>query len=182
VDPRLSRRWSARRQVIDVRQAELATAFVRDHGRPPTRVEMLELAQQATLETGHRKHESRTFAEQRANWRTQAIETLGGPDHVDAVLHQALNPPAPDTPTVTPAWRAQAADRVVATLEEHGATWQYWHLWAEAQRQMRGITIDPADVTKIAEAVVDKAIARPIQLTGANNKDGVPDHLRGSRR
>ena len=46
VDPLLNRRWSARRQVIDVRRAELAATFARDHGRPPGRVEMLHLAQQ----------------------------------------------------------------------------------------------------------------------------------------
>ena len=33
----------------------------------------------------------------------------------------------------------------MATLEEHRATWQYWHLWAETQRQLRGAAIDPAD-------------------------------------
>ena len=42
------------------------------------RVEMLELAQQATLETRDRKHEPRTLAEQRTVWRTEAIKTLGG--------------------------------------------------------------------------------------------------------
>ena len=55
VDPRLNQRWSARRQVIDVRRAELAADFARDHGRPPGRVEMLQLAQQATLETRDRQ-------------------------------------------------------------------------------------------------------------------------------
>ena len=80
VDPRLNQRWSARRQVIDVRRAELAADFARDHGRPPGRVEMLQLAQQATLETRDAKHEPRTLAEQRAVWRTEAVETLGGPE------------------------------------------------------------------------------------------------------
>jgi hypothetical protein len=101
---------------------------VRDHGRPPTRVELLEPAQQATLETRDRKHEPRTLAEQRTIWRTEAIETLGGLERVDAMLHQALNPPNSDAPTVTAAWLSQSADRVIATLEEHHATWQYWHL------------------------------------------------------
>ena len=36
VDPALNHRWSRRRQVIEVRRAELAAAFARDHGRPPT--------------------------------------------------------------------------------------------------------------------------------------------------
>ena len=41
-------RWSARRQVIKKRSAELSVQFQRDHGRPPTPVEALRLAQQAT--------------------------------------------------------------------------------------------------------------------------------------
>src|SRR5215207_6743061 len=76
VDSALSQRWSRRRQVIDVRRAELAADFARDHGRPPGRVEMLQLAQQATLETRDAKHEPRTLAEQRTVWRAEAAATL----------------------------------------------------------------------------------------------------------
>ena len=54
-------RWSARRQVIKNRSAELSVQFQRDHGRPPTPVEALHLAQQATLETRDAKHEPRTL-------------------------------------------------------------------------------------------------------------------------
>ena len=79
VDPALNQRWSTRRVLIKERQGELASRFQRDHGRPPTPVEALQLAQQATLETREAKHEPRTLAEQRAAWHTQAAETLGGP-------------------------------------------------------------------------------------------------------
>src|SRR4051794_21315310 len=65
VDPALNRRWSARRASIESRRGELAQQFQRDHGRPPTPVEMLHLAQQATLETRSAKHEPRTIREQR---------------------------------------------------------------------------------------------------------------------
>ena len=51
VDRALNRRWSARRVSIESRRGELARQFQRDHGRPPTPVETLHLAQQATLET-----------------------------------------------------------------------------------------------------------------------------------
>jgi conjugative relaxase-like TrwC/TraI family protein len=51
VDPMLNQRWSSRRVLIKDRQGELAKAFQRDHGRPPTPVEAFHLAQQATLET-----------------------------------------------------------------------------------------------------------------------------------
>jgi conjugative relaxase-like TrwC/TraI family protein len=52
VDPRLNQRWSTRRASINVSRGELAVQFQADHGRPPTPVEALHLAQQATLETG----------------------------------------------------------------------------------------------------------------------------------
>jgi TrwC relaxase len=74
VDPALNQRWSTRRVLIKDRQGELAARFQRDHGRPPTPVEALQLAQQATLETRDAKHEPRTLAEQRAAWHTQAAK------------------------------------------------------------------------------------------------------------
>src|SRR5215212_11036964 len=110
-------------------------------GRPPGRVEMLQLAQQATLETRDRKHEPRTLTEQRSVWRTEAVETLGGDHALAVMLRRTLSPPATAAPPVTADWLALAADRVVAALEEHRATWQYWHLWAETQRQLRGCAI-----------------------------------------
>src|SRR5215213_1512654 len=69
VEPALNRRWSARRASIETRRGELVGDFQRDHGRPPTPVEMLHLAQQATLETRSAKHEPRSLSEQRTCWR-----------------------------------------------------------------------------------------------------------------
>jgi len=46
VDPRLNQRWSTRRAHINARRSELAIQFQHDHGRPPTPVEALHLAQQ----------------------------------------------------------------------------------------------------------------------------------------
>ena len=57
VDPRLNQRWSTRRVHIEARRGELAIQFQNDHGRPPTPVEALHLAQQATLETRDAKHD-----------------------------------------------------------------------------------------------------------------------------
>ncbi len=111
--------------------------------RPPGRVEMLQLAQQATLETRERKHEPRTLAEQRAVWRAEAVDTLGGPERIDAMIDQVLRPAAMPMPAATPVWRARTADRVLAAVEEHRATWQIWHLWAETQRQLRSADIHP---------------------------------------
>jgi hypothetical protein len=71
----LNERWSSRRVLIKNRQGELAAKFQRDHGRPPTLVKAVHLAQQATLETRDAKHEPRTLAQQRTAWHTQAAET-----------------------------------------------------------------------------------------------------------
>ncbi len=68
----LTQRWSSRRVAIVARQAELACAFQRNHHRPPTPVEALKLAQQATLETRDAKHEPRTVVQQRGGAGTRS--------------------------------------------------------------------------------------------------------------
>ena len=84
VDPELNRRFSKRRHSVEDRRKVLAAAFQAAHGRPPTPVETIQLAQQATLETREAKHEPRTLAEQREAWRREALEVLGTPQRVDA--------------------------------------------------------------------------------------------------
>ena len=105
VDPALNRRWSSRRASIEARRGELATAFQGDHGRPPTVVEAILLAQQATLETRDAKHEPRTLTEQRAAWLEQAEDVLGGARGVSFMVATALSArrPAP-TNTVDAGW------------------------------------------------------------------------------
>jgi conjugative relaxase-like TrwC/TraI family protein len=99
VDPALNARWSSRRAAIETRRRELAADFQRVHGRPPTPVESLKLAQQATLETRDAKHVPRTLTEQRRAWLAQASEVLGGPQAVQHMLHTALHPdPVAGTP------------------------------------------------------------------------------------
>ena len=109
-------RWSARRQVIKNRSAELSVQFQHDHGRPPTPVEALQLAQQATLETRDAKHEPRTLAEQRTTWHTQAAETLGGPEAVQAMINRTLHPTTAPRSPVDGAWVSRTAGLVLAAL------------------------------------------------------------------
>jgi conjugative relaxase-like TrwC/TraI family protein len=99
VDPALNQRWSTRSVLIKDRQGELVARFQRDHGRPPTPVEALQLAQRATLETRDAKHEPRTLAEQRTAWHAQAATTLGGPDAVQAMINNTLNPTSAPGPS-----------------------------------------------------------------------------------
>ncbi len=114
VDPGLNQRWSTRRACIDARRGELAVQFQADHGRPPTPVEALHLAQQATLETRDAKHEPRSEAEQRRVWMAEAAEVLGGRRAVDAMVAATLAPTVAPVQRADASWVAETADHIVA--------------------------------------------------------------------
>ena len=179
VDPRLNQRWSTRRAHIEARRGELAIRFQNDHGRPPTPVEALHLAQQATLETRDAKHEPRSLTEQRATWLNEAAAVLGGRGAVAPMVQTALTPPA-ETATIADArWVAQTADHILAVMEASRSTWQMWHVRAEAQRQVRTIDL-PADH---AAALVDLLVGgvldrRCVALVAPADDIAEPEALR----
>ena len=165
VDPALNQRWSTRRASIEVRRSVLAAAFQADHGRPPTPVESIKLAQQATLETREAKHEPRSLAEQRAIWHAEAVEVLGSAHAVQTMVDRALSPTGTPDPKVSAARLDQAAAKTLSAIEEHRSTWQTTHVWAEALRQVRGIDIAPDKVTQVVQWVVTDVLAeRSIRL------------------
>ena len=175
VDPRLNKRWSTRRAHIEPRRGELAIQFQNDHGRPPTPVEALHLAQQATLETRDAKHEPRSLAEQRATWYGEAAAVLGSSEAVASMVRTALAPPVKATRIVDARWVSQTADRVLAVMEESRSTWQMWHVRAEAQRQVRpaGVTAERASalVDLLVDEVLDRrSIALVARLTTSRNR------------
>jgi TrwC relaxase len=156
VDPRLNQRWSTRRAKINVRRGELAIQFQQDHGRPPTPVEVLQLAQQATLETRDAKHEPRSLAEQRATWLNEAAAVLGGQDAVEGMVQTTLAPPA-ESPTIADSlWVAETADHILTVMEESRSTWQMWHVRAEAQRQVRTIHVPAEPAAALVDLLVDE--------------------------
>jgi conjugative relaxase-like TrwC/TraI family protein len=160
VDPQLNQRWSTRRTHINIRRGELAIQFQQDHGRPPTPVEALHLAQQATLETRDAKHEPRSLAEQRATWLNEAAAVLGGPRAVAAMVRTALTPPA-ETATIADAcWVAQTADHILTVMENSRSTWQMWHVRAEAQRQVRTADVPAERAGVLVDLLVDEVLDR----------------------
>jgi AAA domain/TrwC relaxase len=160
VDPRLSQRWSTRRAHINLRRGELAVQFQNDHGRPPTPVEALQLAQQATLETRDAKHEPRSLTEQRTTWMNEAAAVLGGRRAVASMVTTALAPAA-ETPRMPDAhWIAQTADRVLAAMEETRSTWQMWHVRAEAQRQVRALDVGAEQADALVDLLVHEVLER----------------------
>ena len=182
VDPRLNDRWSTRRQSIELRRDVLVAKFHTDHGRPPTAVEAVQLAQQATLETRDAKHEPRSSPEQRAQWAEQATDVLGarGPEQmVASALHPVpLSPQAADARRVDAAWIERVAGRVVEGVQDRRSTWNRWHLIAEAQRHVR-LTDVPADqVQHLMKLVVEQAIATCQPLKGVDDAVPEPEELR----
>ena len=179
VHPRLNQRWSTRRAHINTRRSELAFQFQQDHGRPPTPVEALQLAQQATLETRDAKHEPRSQTEQRATWLNEAAAMLGGRAAVAAMVQTALTPPAETTRIVDARWVAQTADHILSVMEAGRSTWQMWHVRAEAQRQVRTADLPIERAGVLVDLLVDDVLDRRC-VALVPPRDGIeePDVLR----
>jgi DNA primase catalytic core len=164
VDGPLPRLWSSRRRAIEVRRAALALQFQADHGRPPTTVEAMSLAQRANLETRQVKHEPRSHAEQRAHWRAEALATLGGEERLHAYLDGVLRAARGRQQRVTRAWVTQSARQVLAVVSSARATWQENHVRAEAERQVRAAGIRLADIDRAVDAVVTAALSPQLSI------------------
>ncbi|MFA6300268.1 MAG: MobF family relaxase, partial [Nocardioides sp.] len=158
VDPDLNTRFSKRRLSVEDRRKVLAAAFQATHGRPPTPIETLQLAQRATLETREAKHEPRSLAEQRETWHHEAVEVLGTPQRVKQMIHGALNPKAAARSLADSAWFAKTTDRIVSTMEGGRSTWQYWHVYAEAQRQVRAANVPTNQVSQVVDLLVSEVL------------------------
>jgi conjugative relaxase-like TrwC/TraI family protein len=178
VDPRLNQRWSTRRAHINTRRGELAIQFQNDHGRPPTPVEALQLAQQATLETRDAKHEPRSLAEQRATWMNEAAAVLGGRGAVAAMVQTALTPPAETTPIADSRWITDTADHIVTVMEASRSTWQMWHVRAEALRQVRTIDVPAEHAAALVDVLVDEVLDRRCVALAAPDDIEGPEVLR----
>ncbi|WP_308207294.1 MobF family relaxase [Mycolicibacterium murale] len=176
----LMTRWSSRGIAIKARTAELAKQFQHDHGREPTTLESLALAQQATLETREAKHEPRSLAEQRHTWRHHAVEVLGH-DGIDRMLAGVLTPERARiaTPEVTDEWVASHAGALIATVSESRATWQRHHVRAEALRVVRHAGV--AHVSQLVERLTATALSEAFSVPHARVSDaelGEPVALR----
>jgi conjugative relaxase-like TrwC/TraI family protein len=178
VDPQLNRRWSTRRAYIEARRGELAIQFQKDHGRPLTPVEALHLAQQATLETRDAKHEPRSLAEQRATWLGEAAAVLGSSEAVASMVRTALAPHAETATILDSHWVAQTADHILTVMEASRATWQMWHVRAEAQRQLRTIDMPAEHAAALVDLLVDEVLDRRSVALVADDNIEEPEALR----
>ncbi len=162
--------WSSRRAAIEARTAELSKQFHTNHGREPTNIEIIALAQQATLESREAKHEPRSLAEQRHTWSTQAVEVLGRTG-VHQMLADTLA--SPDRTQRAPVevdgqWITARAGELIATVSATRSTWQRHHVRAEALRQARAHSLahDDALVDTLTDAALGETFCVPHARVG----------------
>ena len=179
VDPRLNQRWSTRRRHINLRRGELAVQFQTDHRRPPTAVEALQLAQQANLETRDAKHEPRSEADQRQVWMAEAAAVLGSRTAVDIMIAAAQVPTSAPGQVVDAAWVGETAIHILAVMEATRATWQIWHVRAEAERQVRTVDLPAEQSAALVDLLVSEVIDHhSIALTAPPDGIEEPAELR----
>ncbi|ORB65252.1 MobF family relaxase, partial [Mycolicibacterium tusciae] len=167
----LMARWSSRRAAIKARTAELAKQFQADHGREPSNVEIIALAQQATLESREAKHEPRSLAQLRQMWRTQASQVLGR-SGVQRMLADTLGPSdrTPYAPRIDDRWILARAGELIATVSQTRSIWQRHHVRAEALRMVRRHNMSH-DVA-LVEHLTDYALSEMFSVPHARICDG----------
>ena len=184
LDPRLLEAWSSRRRDITDRQRALAETFQADHGRAPTRIESLALAQQANLETRPDKHEPRSLRDQRKKWRAEAEAMLAEPGRpgASAVAHMLAGVLGRGRQHVVHRGGYEGGNdistRVLAVLEASRSTWQVWHVRAEALRQARYAGVPLADVDETVRVVTER-VTQQLSVFVTETRDlGEPEILR----
>lgn len=161
VDADLAARWSSRAGMIDIRRGELAAEFQRELGREPTPAEARKLNQRANLETREAKHEPRSLAQQRAAWRSEAIEVLGTERALSEMIRRTTHDHGVprEAATVDAQWIADSADRALTVVGHSRARWQEWHVRAEAARIVRSESVPSGEMERAITAVTEAALA-----------------------
>jgi len=162
----LMAQFSKRATQIAVHRGDLASRFVTAHGRPPTAVEQMRLAQQATLATRPGKTH-RSLAELTDTWREQAASYVGAEQVAWVASLKGRNDlPLLRSDDLAEAILGDAADAVVASVAERHATYGRQNLLAEAHRTLHGVRFaSPDDRVAVAERITNLAIERSLVLT-----------------
>lgn len=173
VKQELNGAFSKRREEVVACRNALVVDFQKRHHRPPTPVEMLDLDQRANLDTREKKAEPRTLSEQRAAWASEAEAVLGSQDAITRMVHEALAPTVKAVPTVTEAWLEQAVEAIGQAMEARRSTWQFWHVYAEAQRRIRATDTPASQVEPVSKLLAQRVLDRSTSL--ARPSDGITE-------
>jgi conjugative relaxase-like TrwC/TraI family protein len=167
VDRRMMELFSTRRAELVERREQLAADFHTAHGRQPTPLEMIALAERANLETRQQKHEPRSARDQHRYWRFQAGQGLGvdprrvGTEQARAagvVLDNAASRPVAVDSQQLRKLAAERAETVLGVVSRERSTWQWRHVYVEAQRQVRAEKVPPELREQLVLDVTDRVL------------------------
>ncbi|WP_371304148.1 AAA family ATPase, partial [Nocardioides sp.] len=95
------------------------------------------------------------------------------------MIHAALNPKGSPAPQADSSWFTKTTERIVATMEGARSTWQYWHVYAEAQRQVRAVSVPSDQVDQLVSMLVEDVLdGRSVRITQPLDSIAEPDELR----
>jgi conjugative relaxase-like TrwC/TraI family protein len=161
--------FSQRVEQIEASKDELIEAFVADHGRHPTGVEIVRLRQQATIATRPAKSH-RSLAEMTEHWRRRAGDRDAGyaEEAWVASLRDRNDLPLLAAGDLAEPTLEDAARAVVAAVAERRATYRRDNLLDEAHRLLHGVRFaSPDDRVTVAEHITDLAVDASLTLTPA---------------
>jgi len=159
--------FSQRVEQIENSKDELIEAFVADHGRRPTGVEIVRLRQQATIATRPAKTD-RSLSEMTDDWRRRAGNLEAGYAN-EAWVTSLLN--RNDLPLLSAGDLAEpiledAARVVAAAVAEKRTTYRRDNLLDETHRLLHGVRFSgPDERVTVAERITDLAVGASLTLS-----------------
>ena len=161
LDDRLLSAFSTRSGDIDTALRTAVADFTAAHARPPSRVEMVKLRQQATLATRPPKT-PHPLQDLLARWADRARRVTGrDPAAITADALRARPGTVLRHDQVSPATVDRLGALVVDGLLERRSTWTVWNARAEAARATRGLRMASAgDRVALLDRVTTAALAR----------------------
>ncbi|MBC9822865.1 relaxase domain-containing protein [Terrabacter sp. MAHUQ-38] len=170
--------FSQRTNQIEQAKDVLVERFVTGHGRRPTAREVLQLRQQATLETRPDKH-VKPLAQLLRGWRRRAVPFVGGdPQAWVASLAGRNDLPLLRAAELSAGMLEDAAGVAVEVVSGKRATFTRANVFAEVLRQIAGVRFTaPGERVAVADQITDLALARSVALTPPET-GVVPEGLR----
>ncbi|WP_413543299.1 MobF family relaxase [Citricoccus nitrophenolicus] len=166
VPDNLIQEFSTRSRAIEARTDELIADWTTNHGQRPTAATLLQLRQQATLETRTPKQDqSLSLAEKMVGWRERSMATGNDPATVVAnAVGRADTTITPDQ--LTDGVIGQLARWTLADAATRRATFTRANVTASAERITRLVRYRTAAERHAAtDRLVDTALAQAVQLT-----------------
>lgn len=162
----LIREFSQRSVLIEQRTDELVAEYVELHGTRPPQGKLLQLRQQATLETrSHKSDKAESLAQKMSGWRERALNIGEEPATViaQATGHQSA---AITLDMLTDKVRDQIAQWVLADTSKRRSTFTRANLLASAQRITRLVRFRSIDERlALADELVATAQDQAVALT-----------------